>query len=132
MLEIMEDPVSEAHRYVNNAKDLLRSNEKLDSETHLYDDRKYVRMAGNTLWNGVLVILEAVFQLKSKQRPHPDVVDYKDAIAHRDKKLLSLFISGYETMHISMGYDGILRKGICDEGFNIANEIIDRCSKMLN
>lgn len=30
-----------------------------------------------------------------------------------------------------MGYDGIQNKKVCDEGLNIANEIIDRCSKML-
>ena len=132
MLEVVAEPVTEARRYVDNAKKLLRENGKLDTETHLYQDRKYVRMAGNTLWNGVLVMMEALFHLKTKQRPHPDVMDYKDAIAQRDKKLLSLFISGYETMHIYMGYDGGQRKGICDEGINMANEIIDRCATMLS
>ena len=90
-LEIVKDPVTKARRYVDNAKDLLRDNGKLDTETRLYQDRKYVRMAGNTLWNGVLVIVEALFHQKTKQQPHPDVMDYEDAISQRDKKLLSLF-----------------------------------------
>ena len=72
VIEKVADPVQEAKRYVQNAKDLLTSKGNLDPDTQLYADRKYVRMAGNTLWNGVLVILEAVFCLKTKQRPHPD------------------------------------------------------------
>ena len=71
--EIVVDPVSEARRYVENAKVLLKEHGDLDFETQLYQDRKYVRMAGNTLWNGVLLILDAVFHVKNKKRQHPDV-----------------------------------------------------------
>lgn len=128
-MEVLENPVNEARRYVDNAKTLLNEHGQLDEEVRIYGDRKYVRMAGNTLWNGVLVMLESVFQLKTKTK-HPDVVDYKDAIVKRDGKLLKLFLSGYEIMHINMGYDGCLSKAGCDEGIRIANEIIDRCGKM--
>lgn len=131
VIETVADPVSEARRYVQNAKDLLTNKGKLDPETQLYHDRKYVRMAGNTLWNGVLVILEAVFHLKTKKRLHPDAVDYKNAISQRDKKLLDLFIAGYECMHIAMGYDGIRDKNISASGFRLANDIIDRCGAMI-
>ncbi|MBO6027176.1 MAG: DUF5618 family protein [Bacteroidales bacterium] len=130
-IEVVENPVEEARRYVQNAKDLLNERGKLDIETQLYKDRKYVRMAGNTLWNGVLLIVDAVFHLKSKERPHPDVIDYRNAISNRDKKLLSLFVTGYEMMHISMGYDGSQSKVACQEGFRLANDIIDRCAAML-
>ena len=129
--ENVADPVLEAQRYVMNAKDLLNDNGDLDPETQLYRDRKYVRMAGNTLWNGMLVIVEAVFHLKTKKRLHPDVIDYKNAIVQRDRKLLDLFIAGYECMHIAMGYDGIRDKNICASGFRIANAIIDRCGGMI-
>ena len=125
------DPVGEARRYVQNAKDALK-NGKLNAELQLYTDRKYVRMAGNTLWNGVLLILDAVFHVKSKQRKHPDISDYQEAIAVCDKKLLSLFVAGYEVMHIAMGYDGIQSKSTCQDGFRMANDIIDRCAKMLS
>ena len=131
LLEVYTDPVEEARRYVRNAKDILNERGKLNKELQLYKDRKYVRMAGNTLWNGVLLILDAVFHVKSNQRQHPDVGDYRDAISNRDKKLLSLFVSGYEVMHIAMGYDGIQRKVICQDGINLANDIIDRCATML-
>lgn len=130
-LENVAHPVEEALRYVKNAKDLLSVHGQLDYETQLYQDRKYVRMAGNTLWNGVLLMLDAVFHLKTKQRPHPDIMDYKDAISNRDKKLLSLVITGYEVMHISMGYDGIQSKETSETGFRLANEIINRCAAML-
>ena len=87
-LEIVNDPVKEARRYVQNAKDVLRDNGKLNTELQLYEDRKYVRMAGHTLWTGVLLILDSLFHLKSKKRPHPDVIDYRDAIIDRCATML--------------------------------------------
>ena len=129
--EIVVDPVGEARRYVENAKDLLREHGDLDYETQLYQDRKYVRMAGNTLWNGVLLILDAVFHVKRIGRMHPDVIDYRDEVAKRDKKLLALFNTAYETIHVYMGYDGNQRKVLCMDGIQLANEIIDRCAAMI-
>lgn len=131
MIETVSDPVTEAQRYVANAKNLLEEKGQLDYETQLYSDRKYVRMAGNTLWNGVLLILDAVFHVKNKERPHPDIMDYKDAVADRDHKLLKLVITGYETMHIAMGYDGMQQKALCQGSIALANDIIDRCARML-
>ncbi|MBP5727581.1 MAG: DUF5618 family protein, partial [Clostridia bacterium] len=52
-------------------------------------------------------------------------------VGARDKKLLALVNIGYDIMHLSMGYDGIIDKKTCDRGFQIANEIIDRCAVML-
>ena len=129
--ETYTDPVAEARRYVQNAKDLLEEKGKLDVETQLYKDRKYVRMAGNTLWNGVLLILDAVFHVKKTPKSRPHIGDYLKAVGARDNKLHDLVIGGYETMHICMGYDGIKSKATCREGFRIANDIIDRCAVML-
>lgn len=124
-----KNPVEEAQRYVNNAKDLLRKKGDLDIETQSYMDRKYVKMAGNTLWNGVLFILDAVFHVKKNKKSRPDISDYQQAVAARDKKLLTLVNGGYDILHLSMGYDGILNKKVCDEGFLVANDIIDRCER---
>ena len=126
-----KNPVEEARRYVENAKTLLVEHGELDVETRLYGDRKYVRMAGNTLWNGVLLILDAVFHVRKDRRTRVDIEAYKDAVGKRDKKLLSFVNSGYETMHIYMGYDGTYVKDTCDAGFRLANQIIDRCAMML-
>lgn len=125
------DPVSDARRYVQNAKDILNEKADLDVETQYYRDKKYVRMAGNTLWNGVLLILDAVFHVRKDRRTRPDISDYQKAVAQRDIKLLDHVNVGYEVMHLSMGYDGVLKKSICNDGIQIANEIIDRCEKML-
>ena len=126
------DPVSEAQRYVDNAKTVLREKGKLDIDTNCYEDDKYVRAAGNYLWYSVLIMLDTVFKVKHQHRPHPDVNDYKDAIRNRDRKLLTLVNAAYTTMHINMGYDGNPSKTGCDAGFQLANEIISRCSKMMN
>ena len=126
-----KNPIEEALRYVNNAQDILRTNGDFDPETHSYTDRKYVKMAGNTLWNGVLFILDAVFHVKKNKKHRPDISDYQQAVATRDKKLLMFVNNGYEIMHLCMGYDGILDKTVCDQGISIAKEIIDRCVVML-
>ena len=39
--------------------------------------------------------------------------------------------AAYETMHVSMGYDGIQRKAICHDGIELANTIINRCASMI-
>ena len=131
VIEVVANPVAEARRYVENARTLLKEYGNLDYETQLYQDRKYVRMAGNTLWNGVLLILDAVFHVKRVGRLHPDVIDYRDEVAKRDKKLLALFNTAYETIHVYMGYDGNQRKALCMDGIQLANDIIDRCSGLL-
>ena len=129
--EPVADPVAEARRYVKNAEDILKKHGQLDFETQLYQDRKYVRMAGNTLWNGVLLILDKVFHVKTMKRIHPDIKDFRNEIAKRDHKLLDLINAAYETIHISMGYDGELSKEVCQGGVRLANDIIDRCEVML-
>ena len=128
---IENDPVLEARRYVQNAKNLLLEKADLDTETQLYCDKKYVRMAGNTLWNGVLIILEAVFHVGKNKKTRVDYYDYQDVISQRDRKLLSYVNTGYEVMHLCMGYDGNLSKTVCQDGVHLANEIIDRCATML-
>lgn len=129
--EVYPDPVKEARRYVQNAKELLIEKGKLDLETQLYKDRKYVRMAGNTLWNGVLLILDAVFHVKKTPKSRPRIGDYLKAVGARDLKLHDLVIGGYETIHICMGYNGLKNKEVSQGGIRIANAIIDRCETML-
>ena len=51
-------------------------------------------------------------------------------MTYKSKKLLALVNSGYNVMHLSMDYDGTSRKSVCDDGFHLANEIIDRCAAM--
>lgn len=125
------NPIEESRRYVENAQKVLRENGKLDKDKIFYEDPKYVRAAGNYLWLGVLLALEAVFHLKKQKNSRVDIDDYKALITKRDKKLLTILNDAYNVLHLSMTYDGIQSKKICDEGFSYANTIIDRCASML-
>ena len=127
-----KNPIEESRRYVDNARKTLRENGALDTELNIYQDEKYVRAAGNYLWLGVLMALDAVFHVRQDRRTRVDIKDYLAAVGKRDKKLLALVNTGYDVMHLSMNYDGIQSKGVSDEGFRLANNIIDRCEAMVN
>lgn len=60
---------SEALRYVDNAKEILST--KAGKEGKYYNDPKYIKMAGNTLWNGALLSHDHKFPdiKKGKVRP---------------------------------------------------------------
>ena len=126
-----KDPIAEARRYVENAKETLREKGELDVETRLYQDDKYVRAAGNYLWLGVLKALDAVFDVRTDHRTRVNVNNYLETIGKRDRKLLCLVDDGYKVMHLSMNYDGVQSKDLCDSGFRLANDIIDRCETMM-
>ena len=126
------DTIDEARRYVRNAKDILLERGDLDDDGIAYRDRKYVRAAGNYLWLGVLISLDVVFNVRQGRRNRPDINDYREAVANRDRKLLSLVNLGYDTIHLSMNYDGNQSKAVCDTGFRITNDIIDRCERMVS
>ena len=127
-----KNPIDEARRYVENAKKTLNENGELDVELNRYEDDKYVRSAGNYLWLGVLMALDAVFHVREDRRTRVDIDDYRKAVGKRDRKLLALVNDGYEVMHLYMNYDGNQSKGVSDDGFRLANNIIDRGEAMVN
>ena len=127
-----KNPIDEARRYVENARKTLKENGELDTELNIYQDDKYVRAAGNYLWLGVLMALDAVFHVRTDRRTRVDIKDYREAVGKRDKKLLALVNSGYDVMHLYMNYDGNSSKDVSDGGFRLANNIIDRCAAMMN
>lgn len=126
-----KDPIAEARRYVENAHKALNENGELDVETKIYQDDKYVRAAGNYLWLGVLMALDAVFHVRKDRRTRVDINNYLDAVGKRDRKLLNYVNSGYDVMHLYMNCDGNPAKDVSDAGFRLANAIIDRCETML-
>ena len=97
-----QNPIAEAKRYVANAAEIIVKS-KYDPETKLYRDKKYVRIAGDTLWKGCLIALDALLHVR-QGKGRPSVEKYKKAAAQRDHKLLSYIVAGYETMHLVMGY----------------------------
>ena len=125
-----KDPIEEARRYVSNAKEVIQK-ANYDSTLKMYTDGKYVKMAGNTLWTGCLVALDAalgIYKGKGKGKGRPSIEKYEEAAGKRDRKLLAAIVTGYDTMHLYMGYDGTKNKKVCDAGFEKANAIIDRCA----
>lgn len=125
----MVNPIEEARRYVANAEEIIKKS-KYDPETKSYKDKKYVRVAGDTLWKGSLIALDAILHVRTG-KGRPSIKKYQEAAAKRDKKLLNFVNNGYETMHLFMGYDGSKSKKVCDAGFDYANAIIDYCEKLL-
>ena len=127
-LKIMEQnkPIEEARRYVANAQEIIQK-ANYDPILKIYTDNKYVKIAGNTLWNGCLIALDAVLHVKNG-KGRPSIDKYKAAAAKRDRKLLATILAGYEPMHLLMGYDGTRNKKGCDIGFESANAIINRCA----
>ena len=122
----IEDPIAEARRYVANAEEIIQK-ANYDPELRSYTDSKYIKTAGNILWCGCLVALDAVLNVR-EGKGRPSIEKYKEAAGKRDRKLLQFVNTGYSTTHLAMGYDGNEDKRICDAGFEYANAIIDRCA----
>ncbi|MFN4146774.1 MAG: DUF5618 family protein [Runella sp.] len=122
--------IKEAKRYLLNAKNILSKNG--GKSGRFYSDRKYVRMAGNTAWNGVLEVLDGTFEirknLKSGQRP--DIKDYQSLIAQKNQSKLRVFNAAYDTLHKAMGYDGNLSVEVVQAGLKQAEDIIDWCENI--
>ena len=113
--------IEEAHRYIDNAKQILR--EKAIKEDKYYQDAKYVRMAGNTAYSGVLIALDEM--LGAKRRGRKSVEWYKEELSKMDKKILTSFNIAYEALHLVMGYDGVLSAKIAAVGLEEAETIIN-------
>ena len=113
--------ITEAYRYIDNAKEILR--DKAQKDDKYYKDSKYVKMAGNTAYNGVLVALDGLLGVKKKGRK--SVEWYKEELGKLDKKIGNAFSIVYNTLHLDMGYDGLLSVKIANIGFEEAEVIIN-------
>jgi hypothetical protein len=116
----MSKNITEAKRYISNAKTIL--SEKAKKEDGYYQDKKYIRMAGNTAYNGVLEALDGVLEQKKKGRKSVDW--YKEELTKMDKKILNAFVAAYDTLHLSLGYDGNPSAKIAQTGLEYAEQII--------
>jgi len=127
---VNKDSIDEARRYIANARKIL--SEKAGKEGAFYSDPKYVRMAGNTAWNGVLVALDDIFPYQHKKDnsdDRPRINWYKEKINRIDKKFLRTFTTAYDTLHKTMGYDGNLSYVTSQDGLKLASDVIEWCSR---
>ncbi|MDR1475620.1 MAG: DUF5618 family protein [Holosporales bacterium] len=125
----LKHPIREAERYLQNARQLL--SEKAEKDGDYYNDSKYVKMAGNTAWNGVLVALDAVLGIRSglKKNQRPEFKDYQAAIAKKDSKMTRPLLWTYESLHKVLGYDGNARYKIVQDSMDQAKLIINWAEK---
>jgi hypothetical protein len=129
MLKRQNHPIREAERYWENAKTIL--SEKAGKDGNYYNDPKYVKMAGNTAWNGVLVALDAVLKIREtkKKGQRLSFQDYEEAMAKKDRKMLLTLLTAYESLHKTLGYDGNLSYRIVQESMREGKLIIDWADK---
>lgn len=124
------ETLEEARIYLENAREILR--EKAKRTNGYYSKSKYVKMAGNTAWNGVLVALDVYMQAKNMHKKgRKNVDDYRDLIARENLKMLKVFNSAYNYLHLLMGYDGDLNVKTAKTGLELAEEIIDWVEKKI-
>ena len=128
-MSALKHPIREAERYLQNARQIL--SEKAEKDGDYYNDSKYVKMAGNTAWNGVLVALDAVLDVRSgmKRGQRPEFKDYQAAIAKKDNKMTRPLLGAYESLHKSLGYDGNPRYKIVQDSLDQAKMILDWAEK---
>jgi len=125
----LKHPIREAERYLQNARQIL--SEKAEKDGDYYKDRKYVKMAGNAAWNGVLLALDAVLPVRAnmKKGQRLDFKDYQEAIAKKDNKMTYPLLVAYEMLHKSLGYDGVGDYKIVQLSLDKAKIILDWADK---
>ncbi|MDR1181780.1 MAG: DUF5618 family protein [Bacteroidales bacterium] len=114
---------NEAMRYIDNAKETLKK-AKMDGQFYL--DAKYIKTACGTAYSGVLIAMDGYFYsrgLEIKPKETKDVDFYRYHASKFDKKLLNLFNSAYEILHLWGYYDGITDSVIVKRGFEHAKKI---------
>jgi len=119
--------IEEAKRYLTNARDILK-NKGGNGVPGYYSDVKYVKMACNTAWNGVLVALDDKLPPLPKGK-RKTVDTYKQYLAARNRKALNDFVSAYHILHLLGGYDGELNRKPIHLGIQLAQNIIKWCEK---
>lgn len=116
------EAVTEARRHIDNAKDFLSNNAK--KQDGLYQDKKYVKIAGHTAYTGILLVLNELLGEKNRKTPK-SVEWYQYELSRVDKTLLSNFTTAYQVLHIDMGYQGAKSAELASLGLQKAEKIID-------
>jgi hypothetical protein len=126
--EIKKKYYSEAIRYMDNARENLKSAQK---EGNIYHDPKYVRSACGIAYSGILIALDGYCLLKgihtsNSKKVRKSIEYYQKNIAKQDKKMLVNLNIAYQILHLYGYYDGVQSVNVIKEGFNFANAIIDK------
>jgi hypothetical protein len=125
--EIKNEYYNEAIRYMDNAKEDLKSAKK---EGDFYHDKKYVKRACGTAYSGLLIGLDCFVQLntskKTSAKERKSIDFYRGHLAKINRKMLDQLNGAYEILHILGYYDGITDVSVVKRGFDIAYILIDK------
>jgi len=132
--EVRKQYYGEAMRYMDNAREYLKSAKK---EDNIYRDAKYVKTACGTAYSGVLVALDGFSIVKgvhtSKSRKLRKSIEYYQKIlGQQDRKMLDNLNLAYKILHLYGYYDGIGSVAVIKEGFNHAYKIIEKINPSLS
>ena len=103
----------ETDRYLANGLDVLK---KAGKKGKYYEDSKYVKMAGHTLYSAMLLALDDILPKTRKNRNTES--EYRKFLAGKNKSVLKDFNNAYFILHQSMGYDGILSSVVIQDKRN--------------
>ena len=123
------DVYKESMRYIENAREILST--KAGKDGDYYSDPKYVRMASNTAYNGLLIALDALFEYKGIKAPGKKTEDraskktYTGGLSQINRTMIQKYESAYKHLHLYGGYDGELYYPTINNGIKIAVDIID-------
>ena len=128
---------TDAYIYLDNAKEILQT--KAIKSGKFYSNAKYVRMACNTAYSGLLIALNDFFsqkgitmpKQKGKRKQAVNVDFYKQNLAKMNKKKLKEFNEAYSLLHLYGGYDGSLTVDVSKNGLYFAKSIIDWIAKQM-
>ncbi|GHS97300.1 hypothetical protein FACS1894108_03430 [Planctomycetales bacterium] len=122
-----QDAHYEAARYLRNAEDTLQ---KAGQDGKWFLDKKYVSTASATAYLGVLIAMDAIFQLRDVKPPkgnkRESIKYYVENAAKIDGRLARDLNFVYRNLHIEGYYEGNLNVPTIREGFATAYEIIER------
>ena len=115
----------EAKRYLKNGDELLA---KSGSKGGYYRDSKYVKLAGEAAWKGILMALDPLhppveWDEKKKRYKRKSVQSYKK-ILNGAFPVAEQYNSAYGSLHIDMGYEGNTDVRTKQIGWDNAKKII--------
>lgn len=117
--------IDKARTQIENAKELLRTNAR--PEYGLYQNRKYVKKAGNIAYKGLLLSL--IELLKQDEKCDKDLVEQN--LSKLNKKIFADFITAQQVLSKSMGLYGTRSQKLTELGISEAEKIITWVEKSL-
>ena len=124
---VKDNPIDEALRYMDNAREIL--SEKAGKNGAKYSDPKYVKMAANTAWGGVLIALDAALHVSDNLKPNQrvDIKDFFAASSKIDRGLAQDIKDAYDLLNKTLDYDGILNYSVVQESLKCGEILIKWC-----